>query len=82
MKHKCDKCGKTIDKRYKLCYDCQREKAEAIRWIEYMKTKPEERDIEREIYYSHECSACGKEGASERPDGQYFCGRCWMVWNS
>lgn len=89
MKHKtvksgfaqCARCSKTISKRYTLCFECDQRQKEQIAYQTYLKKTEEEKDIEREIYYSRECSMCGKEGADWYGE-KLFCGTCWTVWNS
>jgi predicted Fe-S protein YdhL (DUF1289 family) len=81
MKH-CKKCGKPIKTQYTVCFECKRKDAEAVRWIEYMKTTPQERDDFWSKYYDHECRMCGKEGASWYEPHGYFCSHCWTEWNS
>jgi len=79
--HACTRCGRGISKRYTLCFECDHRQKDAVAYQEYLKKTPEERDIEREIYYSHECSMCGKEGADWHGD-KLFCGSCWAVRSS
>jgi len=80
MKH-CKRCGKEVTKKFTYCWSCYQIVQSSRAWDEYAKKTPEERDIENAVYYSHECSMCGKEGANYHGE-QLFCGRCWAVWNS
>lgn len=82
MKLQCRKCGKPIKAGFNLCYECHMKMRDRVAYEEYRDKTPEQREIELEVYYSHECSMCGKEGADERHDGRYYCGSCWQVWNS
>lgn len=78
----CRKCGKQIKAGFNLCYDCHMRMRDRKAYEEYARMTPQEREDALEEHYSHECSMCGKEGADLRPDGKYFCGTCWQVWNS
>ena len=80
MKH-CARCGKEVTKKFTLCWSCYQIQQSEKAWQEHSRKTPEELDIEREIYYSHECSMCGKEGADLYGE-KYFCGMCWTIWNS
>jgi len=78
----CSKCGKRIAPAFELCFDCNQDELQKIELRRYLSMTPDEREEEREAYYSNECSMCGKEGADLRKDGRYYCGQCWTVWNS
>jgi len=78
----CAKCGKPVKKQFMLCYDCYMTQERERLWREHEQMTPEEREDEREAYYSRECVMCGKEGADYRKDGKPYCSQCWQIWNS
>jgi len=82
MKHNCKRCGKPLAVHFDYCFKCGQLIHEREAYRSWLEKSEEEKETEREIYYSHECSMCGKEGADERSDGSYFCGSCWTIWNS
>jgi hypothetical protein len=80
--HPCKSCGYPTRSNFELCFQCFRREKEAEERRHYLEMSEDEKELEREIYYSTECDMCGKEGASPRADGRNYCGTCWTVWNS
>jgi len=79
---KCLDCQKTINKPFVRCWSCNRSFREREERARYDAMTPQEREDELDLYYSTECTMCGKEGADIRSDGKAYCSRCWTVWNS
>jgi hypothetical protein len=78
----CKQCGKPCKKPFILCYECNERKKRAEEYRRYVEMSEDDKEAEREEYYSTMCVMCGKEGASERKDGKCYCGSCWTIWNS
>lgn len=78
----CKRCGRATNGQYEYCYLCFRKKQEIDEYHRYRDMSEDEKEDERELYYSTMCVMCGKEGASERKDGKCYCGECWTIWNS
>ena len=79
---KCKRCGKAIKPAFEYCWSCEQRNKEDREYQYWLELSEDEKELQRDIYYSNLCSMCGKEGADLRPNGDYFCGTCWSIWNS
>lgn len=55
--------------------------AAVSRFVDGLKTD-KSRDAQPLKTVYGDCVMCGKEGGKLRSNGDCFCGRCWMEWNS
>jgi len=68
----CPRCRKNrIKGPFKHCWTCNQE-------LLYGKHIQQTNELD---INETECDMCGKEGATLRKDGKYYCSRCWQEWN-
>jgi len=78
---RCKYCGRTIRKDKEMCPWCVAWLTERGAWQQKL---PPESAWDSATNWSPpeaECTMCGKEGATERSDGAFYCTECWYIWN-